>query len=517
MKTRAKLAPRPSALANRSLLRTDPTRTATLRRAFAARVNQAFARLRLAVSDLVGREDAVGLALNTRWAFSSDPEKVRAFQDWLKQQFASLIVGRTERELWDEYIRRGFQKGAGRAFDDSAVARRAEEFGGNEPLGFAAGTKEEFLRSAFGAPVAVEKVQLLAGRAFDDLKGVTSDMSLRMSRSLTDSLVLGKGPREAARDLAAQVDIGRDRALVIAQTELIRAHAEGQLTALEQLGVEEVGVAVEWSTTGDGKVCPKCRPLQGVVLTVAEAHGMIPRHPRCRCSFIPANVGESDPSQKRSAPSIRRAIKDSRGGDKGGWGPGEPIAGARPESVVNAAREVGGSCPALDAFSRIFANSFCPTGAGGGIDPSCSPSTSHSSHPISAKSMDWLEEWSFANTVETHKKLTDDMIKEFAGTAPDRPIKVYRAAPLSEVAKPPKEGFRSWTTNKDVAEALVEDGGRVLLTSTIKPHKILVDTNRVAGIEEIGSQGEVIVAYGKSLDHMMNVRSTKKPSRGASE
>jgi hypothetical protein len=51
--------------------------------------------------------------------------------------------------------------------------------------------------------------------------------------------------------------------------------------------VEEVGVAVEWSVTKtpDGQieqeVCKMCRPLQGVVLKLAEARGMLPRHPSC--------------------------------------------------------------------------------------------------------------------------------------------------------------------------------------------------------------------------------------------
>jgi SPP1 gp7 family putative phage head morphogenesis protein len=219
---------------------------------------------------------------NQRWRFRSDPDKVREFKAWLNQQLRSRVVGQSEEALWRAYVEEGFRKGAGRAFDDTSRVRRAtrvrEELTSADPAAFRAGRREEFLRSAFGRPVAVEKVKLLAGRSFDDLEDITSTMSNRMVRALADGLVRGQGPREIARTLAAEVDIGRGRAETIARTEIIRSHAEGQLEALEQLGVESVGVAVEWSIA-DENACPRCQAMQGVVLKLAEARGMIPLHP----------------------------------------------------------------------------------------------------------------------------------------------------------------------------------------------------------------------------------------------
>lgn len=272
------------------------------------------------------------------WRFRSDPKKVEAFKKWLEQQIGAVLVGRSQQQLWDKYIQDGFKKGQGRAFDD---ATRSEKViaAGREKLDFYAGTRDQFLKSSFGRPVAVEKVQLLAGRTFDELKGITADMSLRMTRKLTDGLVQGKSPREVARDLNAEVDIGWTRALTVARTELIRAHAEGQLTALEDLGVEDVGVAVEWSTTGDDRVCEECQPLEGVVMKLEEARGMLPRHPNCRCAWIPANVGEDKRGQKATRGSITGAIRSSRkaSGDEDdeGWGPGKAVSKDRPQSVLN--------------------------------------------------------------------------------------------------------------------------------------------------------------------------------------
>jgi SPP1 gp7 family putative phage head morphogenesis protein len=82
--------------------------------------------------------------------------------------------------------------------------------------------------------------------------------------------------------------ITRRRALVLARTEIIAAHAEGQLDAFEAMNIEKVGVMAEWSTAGDDLVCAKCEPLEGAIMTVKEARGLLPRHPNCRCAWIPA-------------------------------------------------------------------------------------------------------------------------------------------------------------------------------------------------------------------------------------
>jgi len=121
------------------------------------------------------------------------------------------------------------------------------------------------------------------------------------------------GPREIAGLVSSRVAaIGKERAKALARTEIIRAHSEGQLDSLEQLGVEQVGVAVELATSGYN-VCEKCKKLNKVVLTLAEARGVIPVHPNCKCSWIPANVGEDHRGQKRNYSSIKNAIERSLG------------------------------------------------------------------------------------------------------------------------------------------------------------------------------------------------------------
>ena len=326
-------------------LKADPTRTKMLRASFERELRKRYARLRAEIVKLVQYEDAFGLTtlsifnedqdglrvltpsvatiLNQRFSFVSSSEKVVAYQDWIKNQYDGMVLP-TDDAYWEKYIANGYEKGAGRAFDDTYKARRAMA-GSQEQMAYYQGTKEQFLQDAFGNPAAMDKVKLLAGRTLTDLQGVNSLMATQMSQVLVDGLTQGVGAIALSKSLMDIVGGNEYRAMRIARTEIIRAHAEGQLDALEKMGVEDVGVMVEWSSAGDDRVCPLCQDLDGVVLKIAEARGIIPRHPNCRCCHVPANVGEplttkrrvnyGDGSQSvgqtRSKGDIETGIKDS--------------------------------------------------------------------------------------------------------------------------------------------------------------------------------------------------------------
>lgn len=243
---------------------------------------------------------------NEDFSSSTDAKKITAFQSWLSEQMDSTIRGKSQEQLWKRYVHQGFSKGAGRSFDD--VRRGAK---GRQRLDFYDGTRDEFLSSSFNQPEAIEKVQLLSDRTFDELENVTTDMSNRMSRVLTDGLIRGQSPIEVARYLDDAVDLGRGRTELVARTELLRAHNEGQLLAMEGLGVTHLGVAVEWLATDDGKACPRCQVLEGVVLKISEAHGLLPLHPDCRCCWTPGGVVFSDDDQKTSKEEIDAAFAEA--------------------------------------------------------------------------------------------------------------------------------------------------------------------------------------------------------------
>jgi SPP1 gp7 family putative phage head morphogenesis protein len=154
------------------------------------------------------------------------------------------------------------------------------------------GAREAFLQSAFGAPERVSKIELLATRAFEDLRGITSAMGQQINRILADGMSHGLGPGTMAKTMADTISgISRTRAEVLARTETIHAHAEGQLDSFEDLKIPTLGVMVEWSTAGDEKVCEACEDMEGRTFKIEESRGLIPRHPNCRCAWIPAVGG----------------------------------------------------------------------------------------------------------------------------------------------------------------------------------------------------------------------------------
>jgi len=303
----------------------DPSRTGLLRRRFEISVTKRLKQLQKAVRELIVDEDAFGLkqanrnvfannsiaqTANTRWKFNTSAEKAEEFKRWLSTQIKLVgLVSEAEDAYYRAYIKEGYRKGMERIFDDTHKAAMQDT---DRVRDFYEGSKQEFLRSAFDNPQSLEKVKLLSGRTFTDLKNVTEAMSTQMSRTLLDGFTRGENPLTIARQMVKDIDgIGIKRARTIARTEIIRAHAEGELDSLERQGAEKVGVMSEWHTAGDDRVCQLCLALDGVVLKIKEARGLLPRHPNCRCAFVPANVGEDRSKQKRSKTEIEAAFDET--------------------------------------------------------------------------------------------------------------------------------------------------------------------------------------------------------------
>lgn len=298
----------------------DPTRTMFIRKRFETQLRKGFLKLKGEIRKLIVDEDAFGLkkvnrtpfTTNVRWQFETDARKIQEFIEWIKSRSDLNILptdfNNPESAYWEAFIREGYRKGAGSAFENVNKPFLNTDADGNISE-FYNGTKEEFLRSSFASPASQDKLEQLVARTFTDLKNTTDAMAVTTSRALADGLSRGDNPWKIARELNNLVDKGFNASLRIARTEIVRAHAEGTLDSLENLGIEEVGVAVEWSTAGDTRVCPRCSAVEGVVLKIKEARGLIPMHPNCRCAFLPANVGEPVAGQIRTKLGIEKAFE----------------------------------------------------------------------------------------------------------------------------------------------------------------------------------------------------------------
>jgi SPP1 gp7 family putative phage head morphogenesis protein len=300
------------------------------------------------------------LTTNTIWRFLTRDQQLNEFTNWLKTQINRRLVQKsagttalTDDHWMDYYIRDTYGKGMEKAFD---YIKKLSPW--TKPEGdFYKGSKQEFLRSSFSRPVSQERVKLLASRALNELQGVTDVMATKMQRTLVDGFVTGKSPREIARDLNKDVSgLGRVRSERIANTEVIRAFNEGALDGYENMGVTELGVQVEWVTSklgltakGNPSPCELCASLEGIVVSIKESRGMLPRHPNCRCTWVPAGVGEDDTEQKKTKASITKSIERSLLAERPGkkksleearkessWvGSEKKISSRRPKSILD--------------------------------------------------------------------------------------------------------------------------------------------------------------------------------------
>ena len=282
-------------------LRTDPTRTGMLRRAMMAEMVRRFAAVYKEIYKFVVTDDTFALeelpekkALRKqglhilqrqRYLFMTNPQKIESFEKWLTNVVDAniLAIEPGTGDPWtSRYIYNGYRQGVTRAYSDTNKASLAVT------PDYYAGSRDQFLRSAFGQPEILQKLKILGTRAFNQLKGITAQMSQEISRVLVEGMAAGQNPLKIARGMKRVVNkISRIRARRIARTEIIYAHAEGQLDAFDMLGVDEVGVMAEWSTAGDDFVCVHCLDMEGKRFKVEDAHNEIPLHPNCRCAWIP--------------------------------------------------------------------------------------------------------------------------------------------------------------------------------------------------------------------------------------
>jgi len=267
-------------------LRVDPTRTTTLRQRFINEMKRRFNQLAKAVQQYWADQIStprMGRLADRNFVFETDPQKLEAFNQWFRQQVERALLFPSPDAPFDTpwvamYVDTAYKRGMRNAFLATQQAGILTPYD----------TSEEFMQHVAFAPEAMSKVKLLATRAFENLKGISEGTATRMNQILAEAMIVGLPPLEVAKQMVSELEnISFRRAFTLARTEIIFAHAEGQLDSFEQLGVEELGIQAEWSTAGDERVCPQCRPQEGKVFTIEQARGKIPLHPNCRCAWIP--------------------------------------------------------------------------------------------------------------------------------------------------------------------------------------------------------------------------------------
>lgn len=287
-----------------AILKTDPTRTTTLRARFVADVERRFRKLKSDIRISIIDRDCFGIqpeligfaaAGFKAFDFPRTADKIDAFMKWLGVQEDAGILEIIRRpgglrgmeEAWsDTYIYSAYAKGIRRGRKE--LTRAGYEITSADQI-------RGGVASLINQPFHADRLGVLYTRTFEDLQSVAQVMNASIRRQIADGLTTGlargiaegRSPRVIARtlykDVANHVDkIGRVRSRMIARTEIIRAHHIANIQEYKLADASmQIKVLAEWMTAGF-RVCPICADLEmhgPYKLEVAE--GMLPAHPNC--------------------------------------------------------------------------------------------------------------------------------------------------------------------------------------------------------------------------------------------
>lgn len=229
--------------------------------------------------------------------FETDTRKVQAFIDWLNSLIAEDLlrlgvmadVGDVN-EFWGNvYIFESYKRGVQDIRFD-LKQQGVYDF--------------KDIDAVMHTPVHLERVAQMFLRNYENLKGITADMSKQLATALSEGFINGLSPKDIAKNLVELIEKGKmadisikdklgrtistkNRASLLARTECIAAHVNGAVEECLRMGYEKGQIFAEFIAGYDDRVCDDCARLHMEVFTLEEIKNMIPMHPQCRCTFVP--------------------------------------------------------------------------------------------------------------------------------------------------------------------------------------------------------------------------------------
>lgn len=315
-------------LVHDALRKGDPTGTGDIRRRYRALVDQRWNLFKRQLRNVVVDQDMLGLSLDkqsplsTAMAAFPHDGKIRAFQAWVDDTLTRITLEHDTTYL-DPMVSIAYNRAVKRAVG---------------------------LTANVVPPEAANSIAALQQLTMTELQGINEAVSQRLMRDTTDALLKTTTAKQVYVVLATDVDtIGRTRSRALVETMVAKAHSTGTLDQFEGAGVKQVGLVpesvikikrdaltrdapsarfgtgpgsnlfrtevpsestirrigkaqsklealfpslVNIETAGDEDVCQECQDLEDEgPYSINEARSLIPAHPWCRCTFVPADEG----------------------------------------------------------------------------------------------------------------------------------------------------------------------------------------------------------------------------------
>lgn len=277
--------------------RYDPTRTLTLRNAFVAAIRRRYVKIRKKIRAIVLEEMNSGVG-----------------EDWFKYAMERIhkIVDEELAGKWSErYIKESYAVGMRRG----RIELRAAGYD------IPAMTPEEKVEIRQELVVNVSmahlrRSEIVAAKTAEYLKDRSAQISSVVSERLSDGMLLGRHPREVARELDGVLYSEMYKNQTFARTEMIRAHHLGTIEEYRTWEAEGVYVQGEFRTAGDDRVCKRCEDYEADAdgvrreYTVDEIEPLIPVHQNCRCIALPVSA------RRREAKTIKEDSDDSNSNEE---------------------------------------------------------------------------------------------------------------------------------------------------------------------------------------------------------
>lgn len=302
----------------------DPTQTGKLRARLRGTMALRWRQLRLLARAIIVDHDILGLKAGGLMALptpiiANAGTKQQMFQRWFDHALDQAVLGK-DGSVMRPFINAAYLSG----------------------VGYAQSTLKKMVMSS----IAGHREEALFQLAVAELEGIMAAVSQQATRAATQGMLVKQKPMTIVRNIWAVIDkVGIRRTNAMIELLVVRAHAEATLDIFEAAKIKAVGLIpearaninavrdhaivdaprkkgagsksykklpgkrtiqrirrqelalakrlgerVRVRTAGDDDVCPVCEAIaEEGPYRIDVARSLIPAHPSCRCTFVPAD------------------------------------------------------------------------------------------------------------------------------------------------------------------------------------------------------------------------------------
>lgn len=279
-------------------LEKDPTGQAGNRLRAKVDISKRVNRLREPVLQILDSFPVQSVTVNkTRYNYDVNPQRIAGLFDELQNAFYRALELDYFSRGWflSQYLGQAWQEGTTKAFTrlktlaESAAPNIADAMN---------------LDSVLTSPEYARRFEIIAARAFEDMKGFAGQAATDLGRILGEGVALGQSPRTIARDIRKKFDqIQGYRALRIARTEVNNSFKEARYEETkdvrDRLGLEvrvmHVSALVESTRPSHAARHGKIYTLEDEREWQNEGSNKI----NCICSTVEVVFINGEPTQKK--------------------------------------------------------------------------------------------------------------------------------------------------------------------------------------------------------------------------